>query len=262
MFFFEHHGMKSSEPFHFFKLAINSFPAHLHRAYEIILVESGCMQLNVEKNEYILNANDAAFIFTNQLHSFSSLEDSKVHIMIFSPELVGSFYSDTKSSIPENNVIHLTEMPKFELLDTYYGRKSLLYSFCDQLIRSTRLVPVDTSSKMIVFQQILAYVDTHYYDASCSLKTVAAVLQYDYAYLSKLFSNLAKTSFTQYLNHYRISQACYLIKSSQFSISEISERCGYQNLRTFHRNFLNIQKCSPTAYQSETVTNINASFTP
>lgn len=249
MFFFEHHGMDASEPFRLSTLINGSFSMHLHRAYEVLLVKSGSLRVHVNQREFLLAENDAAFIFSNQLHSFTTPKDSIVNVIIFAPELVGNFYSDTKDMLPENNVIHVPHLPNLEHLDSCYGQKSFLYGLCDQLLRSTRLIPVETSSKIIIFQQILAYVDRHYLDAACSLKAVAKSLQYDYAYLSKLFSQLAETSFTQYLNHYRISQACYLLKNSQFTVSEISERCGYQNLRTFHRNFHGILGCSPIAYQ-------------
>lgn len=56
-------------------------------------------------------------------------------------------------------------------------------------------------------------------------------------------------TFTEYLNNYRISQACYLLKNSNQSIGEIAINCGYNSLRTFHRNFRKITEMTPNEYR-------------
>jgi AraC-like DNA-binding protein len=58
-----------------------------------------------------------------------------------------------------------------------------------------------------------------------------------------------KMPFTDYLNHYRISQACYILKNSNQSIGEVASQCGFNNLRSFHRNFRIITRQSPKEYR-------------
>ena len=248
MFFFEHCAMDCKNLFHVFKLSNQSFPVHLHHAYEIIFVTQGKLQVSIEQQTMTLTANDTAFICSDQLHSMAPDGQCELYLLIFAPDLVPDFHFDMEGYVPQNNLLHLSEPLNLSRFNARYGQKSFLYGMCDQLLQSTELIHKEVSSKMQIFQQILTYVNRHYKKISCSLKQVSEIIQYDYTYLSKLFSQLAAMSFTKYVNHYRISQACYLLRTSEYSISDISEYCGYHNLRTFHRNFLVIQGCSPSAY--------------
>src|SRR5690606_24213720 len=140
------------------------------------------------------------------------------------------------------------QIPQREELDSIYRQKSFLYAICGTLLEHTTLVPAEHTPKTKVFHKILLYVDKRY-RLDCNLKNVAKHLQYDYAYLSKLFIHMANMSFTEYLAQYRISQACYQLKNSQQPIGEIAMNCGYHNLRSFHRNFKKITGHSPRKYR-------------
>ncbi|MCG5102476.1 helix-turn-helix transcriptional regulator [Oceanobacillus alkalisoli] len=248
MAFFEHHGVKEKESFYFFTLVNQTFPLHFHRAYELIIVNDGELLLTIDQKEYVLEKNDLAFIFHNQLHEFKTAKNSNITIIIFSPELIGDFFMNYKGYIPENNVIRISHPPDFHLLNSIYRQKSFLYFLCSTLVENTKFISVDRSTKMKVLHKILLYVDSNY-SGDCTLKSVAKHLQYDYAYLSKSFIQLTKMSFTEYLNHYRISQACYFLKNSQQSINEIAFNCGYNNLRSFNRNFKKIVNQTPKRYR-------------
>lgn len=224
-----------------------SFPTHLHRAYELIFIHSGTLSLQIEQRQYQMEAGQLSFIFCNQIHEFSSSHESEISVVLFSPEIIGDFHSVYKGCAPENSVISLDTVPDLHNLHNMYAKKSLLYRICDELMRSTRLVQIENHARVEILQQIFAYIDRHYSE-TCTLQSVAKVLQYDYFYLSKLFVRQAGMHFTEYLNHYRISQACYLLHSGGQSISDIASRCGYSTLRSFHRNFHSLMHCSPREY--------------
>ncbi|WP_053362735.1 AraC family transcriptional regulator [Bacillus sp. FJAT-27251] len=248
MVFFEQHGMEEKESFQFSTLKNFTFPLHFHRAYELIIVNEGFLQVSIDQKDYMLTKNDAAFVFSNQMHDFKTADTSEITIILFSPELIGDFFMNYKGYIPENNVFHLTHLPDLETLRSIYRQKSFLYKICSLLVENTTFKQIEHSTKTKVLHKILLYVDQKYTE-ECTLKQVAKELQYDYAYLSKLFVQMTNMTFTDYLNHYRIFQACYLLKNSQQSISEIAVNCGYNNLRSFNRNFRNIMGDSPKGYR-------------
>lgn len=250
LFFFEHHGMQGGDLFRVNEMRDQSFPAHMHRAYELIYLHTGALSVQVEQRAYRLSAGELAFVSCNQIHSFTSPGRSHITVVLFSPELIGDFYSANKGRVPAGNVIALEKTPDWQGLESVYAQKSFLYHICDRLLAATDMIPAENQLQVAVMQQMLAYIDRHFGE-ECSLKSVAGSLQYDYAYLSKLFTELAGMHFTQYLNNYRIAQACYLLQNGGYTVSQIAARCGYTTMRTFHRNFHHVTGCSPRAYLAQ-----------
>lgn len=245
--FFEKHGMEE-QLFSFFTLKNYHFQLHFHRAYELIFVNDGQLCVTIDKKEYLLKKNDLAFIFNNQMHEFKTIDYSEITIILFSPELIGDFFMKFKDFIPDDNVLHFDGKLDLKKLDSIYSQKSFLYAVCAELINHTSFAAIKKSSQTKTLYKVLLYVEKNYTD-DCTLKTVAKDLQYDYYYLSKIFTKLMNMNFTDYLNQYRISQACYLLKNTNQSIDEVAINCGYDSLRTFHRNFRKINSCSPKEYR-------------
>lgn len=249
IFFFQHHGMEKRELFQVYQTKNESFPAHLHRAYELIFVKSGTLSLQVDQKQYLMSEGELAFIFCNQMHSFSTTGESDIIIALFSPEMIGDFYLAYKDQVPANNIIRPDKSRSFDNLESIYTQKSLLYYLCGELLAATNMEAVSGKSQVEVLQRVFYYVDQHF-GRNCSLKAVSKSMQYDYTYLSKLFSGLTGMHFSEYVNRYRIAQACYMLKTEKQTISEISSRCGYTTLRTFHRNFRLVMNCPPREYLS------------
>ncbi|MCL2016093.1 MAG: AraC family transcriptional regulator, partial [Defluviitaleaceae bacterium] len=197
---------------------------------------------------------NSAFIFCNQIHGYTSVvahdvEPSKITVVLFSPEIIEDFHLEYNGFIPIDNVIKTPKWLDFTSLSSVYRRKSAIYALCDLLIRQTEMELADTRLYGVIPQKIFSYVDTHF-NEECTLKTAAKALQYDYAYLSKIFRKLTDLSFTEYLNNYRVAKACSMLQSEEdYSIAEIAENCGYNNVRTFNRNFRNVMNCSPQDFK-------------
>ena len=70
-----------------------SYPLHMHRCYEIILMREGSMKVVIEEREYVLEQGDMILLKPNQVHSLDSFGKSHHLLCIFSPELVSSVSS-------------------------------------------------------------------------------------------------------------------------------------------------------------------------
>lgn len=248
MVFFEKHGVEDKNFFRITPLKNYSFPLHFHLAFEMIYINKGHVTVSIDQKEYKLEKNDLAFIFPNQIHEFITKDYSEITIILFSTELIGDFYIHYKGLVPNDNILHLDKELDFESLNTIYGKKSFLYGLCDKLVQSKHFNNIKMSPQTKLLHKIILYVEENY-SSECSLKDVAKKLQYDYPYLSKVFVSQMDMTFTRYLNNYRISQACYLLKNSSQSISSIASNCGYNNLKTFHRNFRKITGQTPKEYR-------------
>ncbi|WP_409345597.1 helix-turn-helix domain-containing protein [Paenibacillus sp. MBLB4367] len=103
--------------------------------------------------------------------------------------------------------------------------------------------------------QSLIYEIIHYIDSNLENGTIIKLTQleeklgYSYSHLSHLFSQ--KTGFTikQYFNRRRFEKAVEWLKDSAYSITQISEKLGYQSIHTFSKAFRKSYGVSPTDYQ-------------
>ncbi len=247
MVFFEKYAVEEANFFHHFTLSNYHFPLHFHRAYEFIIVLEGKLEVTIDQMNYTVEAGNLIFIFANQMHAFKTIEQSEIAVVQFSPELIADFHLQYQSFIPQNNVLSFTSTPVYNL-DHIYKQKSFLYDWCAQLIAQKSFIPIERSTHAKILYCILLYIEQNFANV-CTLKGASEYLRYDYSYVSKLFVKRMNMTFTQYLNHYRISHACYLLKNSPCSIDEIAIKCGYNNLRSFHYNFKKITRQSPTHYR-------------
>ncbi len=92
------------------------------------------------------------------------------------------------------------------------------------------------------------YIRAHF-QKNISLKSVAEYLNVSEAYISRLFTKEMGESFINYVTHLRIEKAKELLKNSDLSINEISERIGYYNQEHFSRVFKKHEGCSPNKYR-------------
>ena len=87
------------------------------------------------------------------------------------------------------------------------------------------------------------------YDKKVTLEDVAGQLCLSPKYFSRIFKESSGQSFNECRLSAKIRQACELLKNSDYTITEIAMRLGYQNLESFIRMFEKIMKTSPTKYR-------------
>jgi AraC-like DNA-binding protein len=71
-------------------------------------------------------------------------------------------------------------------------------------------------------------------------------------YLSRLFKQEAKVGFNQFRLGVKMEKAKELLKSSDYNVSQISYKIGYQNVESFIRCFKNATNCTPSQYRKKT----------
>jgi AraC-like DNA-binding protein len=103
---------------------------------------------------------------------------------------------------------------------------------------------------MITEEKILFFINNHYSEA-ITLETVADSLGFSKYYVSRQFKSCTHCNFCDYLNKVRSKAAAEMLRSSDFSITEIAMRAGFQSIASFNRTFKSIFGCSPTKYRSQ-----------
>ncbi len=87
------------------------------------------------------------------------------------------------------------------------------------------------------------------FDKKVTLEDVAGQICLSPKYFSRIFKEIAGQGFNEYRLSIKIRQACELLKNSDHTVTEISNRLGYQNMESFIRMFEKIMKLSPTQYR-------------
>lgn len=232
-----------------------NFPSHLHRCYELIFVIEGEMEVIISERCFQLKSGQFLLILPYEIHSFRSESQSQAKLCVFSPDYVPTFQQMIEKRALENPVFNLsleaqTLVTKALFSDHFnlLEQKASLYLLLSELIQQTTLVKAKKEPDLL--HSILTYIQEHFTD-SISLNSIARSLGYSYNYLSKYFNAHVKTSFVDFLNETRINYACYLLSTSEKPITEIAHLAGYENIRSFNRNFIKITLCTPKEYREK-----------
>ena len=82
-----------------------------------------------------------------------------------------------------------------------------------------------------------------------SLTELASSIGTNRTYLSNYLNMELDTTFSDYINSFRINEACRLLeKGDSRSYEEIFVHCGFNSLSTFKRSFIKVMNMTPAAY--------------
>ena len=228
-----------------------SFPLHLHQCFEIIAVLSGEMYVEVDYKKHLLKEGDALLVFPNQLHSLEST-DSEHILCIFSPSLVQAYSTTISGKKPTTNLFQPPRHLICALSDieniSFLEKKGILYSLCGQFDRSVQYIKKRTE-KVSLLHRIFSYVEEHFGE-DCSLTALSESIGYDSSYVSRMFKKTTGLYFNTYVNHYRLSRACYLMENTDFPIIQCAFESGFSSLRSFNRNFKQQFQITPAQYRN------------
>lgn len=89
------------------------------------------------------------------------------------------------------------------------------------------------------------------YDKDISLSTISNVANMTKNAFCKYFKKRTNKTYVSFLNELRIEHACkLLLANNDFSIAEIAELNGFQNISNFNRQFKAVKKMSPSGFKA------------
>lgn len=93
--------------------------------------------------------------------------------------------------------------------------------------------------------RVHAYVTENYWQ-DLPLEAVARIAAMEKTYFSAFFHKKVGISFSSWLQHIRISKALTIMKTRDYSVTEIATRVGFDNMSTFRRTFKKWTNLTPT----------------
>ncbi len=96
----------------------------------------------------------------------------------------------------------------------------------------------------------------HHTDEATKLKYseyIAQQLNYEYTYLSKLFSEVEGVTIEQYLISQKIERVKELLIYDELSLSEIADRMGYSSVAHLSAQFKKVTGLTPSFYKNKSI---------
>ncbi|MDD6175053.1 MAG: response regulator [Firmicutes bacterium] len=98
--------------------------------------------------------------------------------------------------------------------------------------------------------ETMRYIREHAED-SISLSSLANMVALSPNYYASLFKQTAGCSFSEYIGNVRMEKACTLLSTTELSVMEIAERCGYSDMTYFIRFFKQKMGKPPRRWRKE-----------
>ena len=248
---------------HVYKPRLHFPSPHLHKELEIVLYHGGKTHALVDSVAYDLQPGDVFITFPNQIHSYKTLEAESYRLFLIKPEAAPELSHLLEFSTPASAVI--PNAANDPMLLSLSGRlaeictlpedapykKSLLHGYTLSLL--TELLSRLTLSEIPktdsdALRSIIFYCTKHY-SQDLSLASLEEQLHLNKYYISHLFSGKLGLRFNDYVNSLRITEACRRLLNTDESITSISDRVGFNTMRTFNRACMKQMKLSPSEYR-------------
>lgn len=235
------------------------FPLHVHELAEIIGITSGFVRISINGTEYTLNPGDVAVIFPLTPHSYDEIgEDASGQVAIVPTDTIPEYTSTFRTLEPEYPILRAADAPEDTALVlnrlqalNMEDHLPLCIAYLHVLLASTmhRLSyhPVYDYSDRGLGHRIMRYISDHLCE-EITLETVSHALGISVSHLSHFFAEKMHVNFRQYINANRIAKARLLMRDSNYTLTMISDACGYSNMRTFRRAFLKEVGCLPSEH--------------
>lgn len=97
-------------------------------------------------------------------------------------------------------------------------------------------------------EKIKKYIFEHFAD-DLSLENIAQGCFVSVTHLQKAFKEQAGVSVKQYCASMRITNACRMLLSSKLSVNKIAEKCGFNDLKNFYRQFKSMVGKTPAEFR-------------
>jgi len=257
-----------------------SVPPHWHDEFEIILMISGQINVEVQMKHYTLEKGTGMFINSNILHGASSFQpDTCFHSLVFSPSLIGG---NEHSIFWKNYLAPLLSDPTLPFLSLscqnpwqdrflksadhawkearqekpgYEFRMRSDLSECIFLVseNADHQNTVDDRKRFLREQRLktmLVYIRTHYSE-EIALADIASSAAVSPTECLRCFREGISLSPIQYLRKYRLFVASGYLKTTDWPISEIGARCGFAEMGYFAMQFGREYGVTPSEYRKQ-----------
>ena len=253
----------------------NIFTCHWHDELEFLMIRSGIAQIQVGTEDVTVSAGEALLINSGELHAGfvpAGGDGFSFTAIVFHPSMlygsgvdaIQTRYLDPvlKGGLPpllhirpetpwgERALVVLTDMD--ELLAQReaafeFGVKGQLFNAFHHILSGCRELggarqPTSTHSERM--KQVLTHIRDHYRQR-LTIGELSKLAGFSQGHFCAFFRRMTGTTFIDYLNRYRVSQAADMLRESDRKILDIAMEVGFENASYFIVKFKKYMRCTP-----------------
>lgn len=231
----------------------NACYLHYHESIEMVYNKKGIMQATVDGKHYDVCTGQMLLCSSYNMHCYSTADTSEVIILVFPLDFVpevrnimqGRRFKEVLISQVQPEIVYCMQyMTRFAkdkktMRDIPAREKirAMSYFILYTMIESIGVEDYSLIDAQKIVRKIMDFIQNNYMHP-INLNDLAQATNYSLSRLSHLFKEYFQCTFLQYLNSQRCKKAVQLLWQNEMSVLEISETCGYENLRTFYRAFM------------------------
>ncbi len=274
------HGV-ASYPFEYYcdeMCALNNhcIDWHWHDEFEWVFAKTGDIECLTDAETFRLEKGDAAFINSKVLHRFKSEEDAKMPNILFSPDFIAvqdspvfsayiepvifsncSFLlfrknrgKDTKVLMLLNDVFREAQSKEPDRLNIQIAILSLWRALFNEYAEAFDTKCPEKNMLLASRTRMMLQFIADYYMHTISLTDIAASADISKSEALRCFHATIHTTPFDYLIHYRIRQAKYLLRTTDDTIMRIAGQVGIDNINYFNRIFKKQCGMTPSTYRT------------
>ena len=239
---------------------------HVHNKHELYFLEEGGTKYFIGNEIYILKPGDFVFVPKDVFHMTDKFEcDShKRVLMVFDDDYIGEEYLKYIDFLKEKKCVRIPSSKLYRFFDVFAKLEhesrhhSKDYEELYKLYLRELLVLISRyQSKSEDFDQLnesyslvqkaAEYISCNY-NSELSLELLSRKFSLSRSYFSRLFKEVTGVGVSEYINITRISAAEELLTRGDLSVTEVANRCGFNDSNYFATVFKKIKGISPKKF--------------
>ncbi len=253
------------------------FPIHFHPDYELNFIFNGKGVRRIvgdhigEIEDYELVFMGSNLVHCWELHNCTNteirevcihiqsdlLDDNLLNREVFKPikdmfqrSRNGILFSQETAKMMMPRILNLS---KISGIDNFLTLISILYDLSvsrNQKILSNSLPNRDDFENSSRIKKVHQYIQENY-QKKISLEEISNLVNMTPVSFNRFIKKRTGRTFITYVNDIRISMAARHLLESEYTIGEISFKCGFNNIANFNRIFKQTKNITPSEYRTE-----------
>jgi len=160
-----------------------------------------------------------------------------------------SFGEKAKQQVTKK-LLRLIRLQPFERFMELIHILQILAASEEYTLLNTQVTLPSTIRKVhIRLQNIFTYVEQNFQE-EINIKNVADIAHLTVPAFCNYFKKTMNITFTDFVNQYRIEQACQLLRQEK-PVGEVCFECGFNNVPYFNKVFKNITRKTPSEFKKK-----------